>query len=987
MPGREVISVMSMHKLVAAEGYTYLTQQVAVADGHLPAAEPLLSYYDATGTPPGRWAGAGLWGLGDGRDRLRPGSIVTERAMASVFRDGHDPISRVPLGRAFGKGSVRGYDLTFTVPKSAAVLWALAVPSVRAEVEAAHHAAVAQALDVVDRSVLRTRVGPAGSRQVITRGMVAAAFDHYDTRAGDPGLHTHVVLANKVQGPDRRWRSVDGKTIHAATVAVSELYDGFFADEVQRRLHVTWSHRPRGVGRNDALEIDGVDDRLIRAFSSRTERIHEAELAWAEDFRSVHGRSPSRVETIRARQHLTRATRPAKTVRPLSELLADWANRARALTGLEPVDLAARALGGDYARGLNAHDVGPTTRAALVAQTLIDASEHRSVWTTWNLRAAAARATVTLRMHDPDQRTRLLDQLVAAAAGQCVRLDAGRDPAHLRAGESLYTSTELLAAERVLLDAAASTDFPYAFRGVEARTLASEPRLSVLTGDQSEAVRRILLSSARLDVLVGPAGTGKTTTLAALVGIARQRGIRVMGLAPSASAAQTLHAALGIPTETTAKWLYEACGPGAARRSVHHDEAARARVDPRVDFRAREFANTTMRRARAAQDEWRFTLGQVVIVDEASLADTRTLATLVQLADQADAKVVLVGDHLQRGAVGPGGAFGMLARRGPTAELSALHRFRQPWEARASLEVRHGQPRALDAYTQHGAILEGELDSVIDRALDAAEGATQSGRVALLQAADLRTVRELNARAHQRAVLNGDATPNGVTLRDGLVACVGDRVLTRLNARQLRTRDGYVRNGTLWTVAATHRDGSVEVRPIGDDARSPADGTIRLPARYVAEHVELGYAVTTARSQGLTVDESHTIATAAMGREDLYVAVTRGRDANRIYVATDVGEDHQPPGFAGGEPVRPTGRELLERVLATTRAELSATETWATFHPLAAAPVAPPGRVQAQSPRYIAELEASGVLPRRPAPLVHAHPANSPAHVLEPRGR
>ena len=205
---------MSMHKLVAGDGYAYLTRQVAAGDAALEAGDSLTAYYEATGNPPGRWEGRGLAGLGvDPIARVVPGDRVTEEAMAAVFRDGADPVTGEPLGRGHESGhgrAVVGYDLTFTVPKSASVLWALADDATRATVHAAHHAALDQALAFVERAVVRTRVGHAGCRQVRTRGMIAAAFDHWDTRAGDPNLHTHVVVANKVQGPDGVWRSLDG---------------------------------------------------------------------------------------------------------------------------------------------------------------------------------------------------------------------------------------------------------------------------------------------------------------------------------------------------------------------------------------------------------------------------------------------------------------------------------------------------------------------------------------------------------------------------------------------------------------------------------------------------------------------------------------------------------------------------------------------------------------------------------------------------------
>ena len=292
---------MSMHKLLAGDGYTYLTRQVAAGDAGLAPQDSLVAYYESTGNPPGRWAGRGLNGLGsDASGRLRPGAVVTESAMAAVFRDGRDPLTGDALGRAYqdkARRPVVGFDLTFTVPKSASVLWALGNEATRVAVHAAHRAAVDQALGFVEQAVARTRVGQAGCRQIRTRGIVAAAFDHWDTRAGDPNLHTHVVVANKVQGPDGLWRSLDGKTVHAATVTVSALYDALLADELTRRLPVTWSHRSRGPRRNPAFELDGLDDTLLATFSTRSEQIHCAEQEWLAQFEAAHGRGPSRVET------------------------------------------------------------------------------------------------------------------------------------------------------------------------------------------------------------------------------------------------------------------------------------------------------------------------------------------------------------------------------------------------------------------------------------------------------------------------------------------------------------------------------------------------------------------------------------------------------------------------------------------------------------------------------------------------------------------
>src|SRR5665647_3456347 len=306
---------MSMHKLTAGDGYAYLTHHVAAGDAGLEAGASLTGYYEQTGNPPGRWYGSGLAGLGsEAIGRATPGDVVTEPAMAAVFRDGHDPVTGAALGHPYPRfdtterRAVVGYDLTFTAPKSVSVLWALADHATRTTVYEAHRAAL------------------------------------------------------------------------AAVVAVSELYDALLADELARRLPVEWSMRDRGPRRNRAFELTGIGEDLLAHFSTRAEQIHCAEQEWATRFEADHGRAPTRVETTRARQHLTRATRPPKKVRCLADLLADWSNRARALTGIEPRDLAARALNGTYGRALHAHDVGPEVRAAMVAQVLTDVSTRRSVW-------------------------------------------------------------------------------------------------------------------------------------------------------------------------------------------------------------------------------------------------------------------------------------------------------------------------------------------------------------------------------------------------------------------------------------------------------------------------------------------------------------------------------------------------------------------------------------------------------------------------------
>lgn len=743
--------------------------------------------------------------------------------------------------------------------------------------------------------------------------MVAAAFDRWDSRAGDPNLHTHVIVANRVQGIDGVWRSIDGTTIHAAAVAVSELYDALLSDEVARRLPVSWSWRQRGESRNPVLEIDGLPDGLLAAFSSRSQTIAATTELWAADHTARHGRGPSRVETTKAREHLTRATRPRKVIRSLRELLTEWANRARVLTGREPLDLAAAALAGGYGWALHAHDVGPQVREQIVAPAVTDASTRRSVWSTWNLAASVLRASADLPMASPNDRFRLTDQLLSQASDGCIRLDVPDPDPPVRRGEERYTTAELLGAEALLLSAATPT-------GTRRRRLPLDPavveHLIGLDDDQADAVAAVLGSLTVLDVMVGPAGAGKTTTLAALTGAwEASRGGEVIALAPSATAAHVLGVALGVRAETTAKWLHESIGPGAAARTQALATASMGGGGP-LAIRDR------ITRLSDEQDRWRLHPGALLVVDEASLADTRTLAHLTRQAEAAGAKILLVGDSAQRGAVEAGGAFAMLVNRGPTAQLQTLRRFTHPWEARAILELRHGSTSAIDAYAEHRRLHAGAYDELVGQIAQETATALGARERVLAQAVDTATVSDLNERIHgllQDAGLVGD---DAVTLADGLPAAIGDRVVSRRNDRRLHYGpDRWVRNGTVWTVTATHPDGSLDV--------TDPDGTRAvLPALYVTQHVELGYATTTARSQGVTADVTHNLVGPGTAREDLYVAMSRGRAANYLYVATrGPGTDCLPEEHAGNP------MEIITTILKTTRLETSATDTWGQHHP------------------------------------------------------
>src|SRR5690606_18524324 len=232
---------------------------VAAADGERPLSTPLTRYYAEAGTPPGRWLGSGLPTVAHGK--ISVGSRVSEPQLELLLGMGRDPGTGAPLGRAYPdyavsgskphgatppgqttsppvrRRAVAGYDFTFSLPKSASVLWAVADADTQAKIAAAHHQAIEDVLAFMERELAATRAGEAARNgavaQVEVTGLIAAAFDHFDSRAGDPQLHAHVVVSNKVRTVfDGKWRSLDGRPLHAATVAISELHNAVFADHL-----------------------------------------------------------------------------------------------------------------------------------------------------------------------------------------------------------------------------------------------------------------------------------------------------------------------------------------------------------------------------------------------------------------------------------------------------------------------------------------------------------------------------------------------------------------------------------------------------------------------------------------------------------------------------------------------------------------------------------------------------------------------------------
>ena len=319
--------------------------------------------------------------------------------------------------------------------------------------------------------------------------------------------------------------------------------------------------------------------------------------------------------------------------------------------------------------------------------------------------------------------------------------------------------------------------------------------------------------------------------------------------------------------------------------------------------------------------------GDMLLVDEAGMADTRSLDGVRTIAAEFGAVVRLVGDHRQLSAVEAGGALRLVYHDSGGVELTDVRRFADPAEAAAVLQFRVGDPGSIRFYVDHGRLFGGVRAVALDKLYSDWKADVAGGRTSIMMSDSADVARELSARAQAERRATGTAELGGVELHDGTHAGVGDRIVTRKNRRQLAVlgRD-YVKNGDLWEVEKRHRDGRLTVRHVQHRGRRT------LPAWYVQEWVELGYAATVHRSQGMTVDTARAFLTTAATREAALVALSRGVHGNYAYLDTETVLHPDEPAILPGDLFyryrdgTPAERALAA-ILAREGAELSATET------------------------------------------------------------
>ena len=780
-------------------------------------------YYLARGEEPGRWLGTGARSLG------LAGEVTGEQLRAVL--DARHPATGEQLARHPAR-KVPGFDHTFRAPKSVSLLWALGDRNVAEQVVAAHDAAVDAAVGYLQRAAGFTRRGAGGAETVEVEGFVAAAFRHRTSRADDPLLHTHVLVANLARTcDDGIWRTLDSRKLFAHAKTAGVLYQAQLRCELTARLGVAW-----GPVVNGHADIDGVDRTLIETFSQRRAQIVE--------------HMASRGETsAAAAQTATLATRPAKGEHPSeAELRHDWAHRATRAgvrAGWQQHLLGRAAwqrpdLGALYEtlvveEGLTATNSSFTRREVL--QQLAGQLPAGAPVTELEEAADAVIA------HDPEQIVTLGASRGQLTAVDVIRRSDGRlvpvDP-----NERRYTTKGLLLTEQRAINRSLDRhDDQVAV--VDHRALAPVLGRRTLSDEQEAMVRRLTTSGAGVEVVVGKAGTGKTYALDAAREVWEASGIEVTGVALAARAALELEESAGIRSTTLAR----------LHRQLD-DHRTGSPLKP----------------------------GSVLVVDEAGMIGTRQLTRLLDHAEAQSIKVVLVGDPKQPPEIDAGGLFRALTTRLPAIELTDNRRQQLRWEQAALDELRHGNPdTALAAYRQHDRIRAADTpEQLRDRLVDDWWATAQDDLPGSIMIALRRSdVDDLNHRARAKMLSAGRLVGPALTTADGFEVQAGDRIVCLRNDWRLGVVNGT--RATITRIRASHR----VVEAVDDRGVRR-----RLPADYLdAGHVTHGYAITGHKAQGLTCDHTYTLGSETLYREWGYVAMSRGRLSNQLYHGPALDDD------------------------------------------------------------------------------------------------
>ena len=673
--------------------------------------------------------------------------------------------------------------------------------------------------------------------------LAVAHWLQHTSRDGDMQLHVHSQIAHIAKtGTDGKWRAPDSLGYNEHIGAVAAIVSQHLEEALTQRFGLEWVARDDGHG----FEIKGVGGAMMRVFSSRRESITADLRGRAARFEQRYGRAPSQRELAQLAQASNFATRnPKHGALDLAQAHAGWADKLARTLGVSLASVAPSVWHGATGRAA-AHPRGaeamvlPDLELARAAQKAVAlAQQDKSAWTRADLIKYLGRVLPRTGM-DPAAAAALLEDLADRALTSefdpvaCLEApEPAEVPASLlradgrsvyqRHGGTRYATRAQLAMEERMAAQAGADGAPRVDRAQAAHALGADPAQledalagrahdardaqdtrdaqdkrtgSGLRQDQAAAALAVLTDGRLVSVINAPAGAGKTRVLAEAARIWAGAGLGpVIGITPSQSARNTL--AAGVPVSyNAAQFLGHLPGRRGARGPVP--------IGP----------------------------GTLLVIDEASMLSGPDLADLIAYAKKRGAKIILAGDIHQLQAVENGGGMSLLAARLGYARLAEPVRFRHAWEQAASLRLRDGDTTVLAEYDQHGRIIGGDPEEMMDAAAAAYVALTAGGTDTLLMAADHALRRELNRRIRDDLITLG-IVQNGpaVTIADGTRAGPGDLIICTRNDHGTEAGEPgrTLANGDLLRIEAITPGGLIVRRALDAD---PATGQRRWTDRH-----------------------------------------------------------------------------------------------------------------------------------------------------------
>ncbi len=757
-------------------------------------------YYQAGGEPPGQWlSAAGLDLAGQ----------VQDKDYQRIFAGFHPQTGEKLVQNAGDEKRRPGWDFCFSAPKSVSVVWSQADQETQKAIQEAQQKAVKAALDHLEKQAVARR-GKGGVERESAK-LVAAAYEHSTSRAQDPQLHTHLLVANVCQRPDGTYGSLETKKMYEHKMAAGAIYRAELAAEMQKMGFAVERE-------SDSFRIAGSSKELEKEFSKRREEIEKS--LEESGFKSAKAAAVAALDT-----------RTKKEVRPRQELFAEWQeigkefefdfDKLREAQAEEPPEMIEK------------------EELLLKLTQRESAFKESEIWKHVAIESQGVFDASEIAQYVEDLKN----------SHELVKLTREN-------GDERWTTREMIKLEKEMVSTAESLTQRHSHSVSEASI--EKAKASRTLSDQQTSALLHLAKAEQIGAVVGMAGAGKSYLLGAAREAWEAEGFQVRGAALAGKAAAGLQEDAGIKSQTIHSLLAE------------------------IQEGKTELNEKT-----------------VLVIDEAGMVGSRQTAKLINLAQETGAKLVLVGDDKQLQPVDAGGAFKAVMQKTGACELTEIRRQKDAWAVQATHNFAAGEAgRALKEYHENGMLhIHENRDETKQKMVESwhSRFSAHDQKEVLMLAATRADVADLNKLARDQIKETGKLNIGAEITTENhgkLEFCEGDRILFERNSKMIDVKNGNL--GTVDTVIQTKDGFKLTVNL--DDGRKINFDTDKY------SHISHGYAVTTHKAQGVTVDHTFVLSGNMSSREMAYVQMSRHRHEAHMFIDKKQVENDMKQAFADLQP-------------------------------------------------------------------------------------